>query len=201
MSSFTTPKILPTIVTPTPRKLLSASERKAKQLRREAWNGKQKYGSYTEHQLAMQMRAEQREAMAAAEAAGEFVPVKRKGKSKKKQELSAAISASKGQFAAFGGELDEDEEPPVLERTSTKRTWAQVTVSENTTVSMSINAKTKVAETMVAETMVATAGAVSRVLFLPIPTTKVEPALPWGGTTGIVRGQKDGWYESDDEED
>jgi len=196
MSSFTAPKILPAIDASTAsapvykqRKPLTAGQRKAKQMRREAWNGKQKHGSYSEHQRVMQLRAEERKAFQVAEAAGEYVPVKRKGKGKKKQELTAAISASKGQFAAFVGDSDEDEEPQqmlvpqVAVPASNKRTWAQVSA---------------VPEVAAVPLVVVP---VKRVIFSPKVATTMEPVLPWGGTTGIVRGKKDGWYESDDEED
>ena len=90
---------------------------------------------------------------------------------------ATAISANKGQFAAFVGDSDEDETPQqtivpqVAVPVSNKRTWAEVTADPEVAA------------------------------LITLLETKVDTVLPWGGTTGIKRGQKDGWYESDDEED
>lgn len=76
--------------TPVRRPIRTMEERKAKSYKSEAWNGKQKYGSYARHRQVMESAATERKAFKDAENAGEFVPARR---GRKKQNAATTVVA------------------------------------------------------------------------------------------------------------
>ena len=99
-------------------------ERKAKAQRAEAWNGKQKHGSYARHRQVIAATAADRTAFKVAEGAGEFVTVRR-GKKSKKTSTTVAPTMPKilPRFAALVVDDSDDEETsPVITTPPNRRT-------------------------------------------------------------------------------
>jgi len=131
MSTFSSStKYMPTI-----------EERKAKAQRSQAWNGKQKHGSYARHRQVMQLAAEERDTFRTAEAAGEFVTVRRRKRGGKKRnnnnnnnnkhlaKVAPILDQGPSRFAAFLNSDDEREELPIITppqqptKPATKQVW------------------------------------------------------------------------------
>ena len=103
------------------RSPLTMEERKAKAVRAEAWNGKQKHGSYARHRQVIATAAADRTAFKVAEGAGEFVTVRRGKKSKKTNTVEPTLPKTISRFAALADD-EETESLPVITTPPNRRT-------------------------------------------------------------------------------
>jgi len=102
------------VSTPDRRPIRTMGERKAKSHKSEAWNGKQKYGSYARHRQVMESAATERKAFKDAERAGEFVPVRRGRKKQNTATIAPTMPRILPRFAALVDDDSDDEETSQL---------------------------------------------------------------------------------------
>ena len=93
---------------------MTIAEHNQREQRKIRWNGKQKYGSYEAYDAELLRRKQQREqerlATQQAIEAGAFIPVKQRGKKKKKSKAMPAecFTTKKTLFSAFNDVANDD---------------------------------------------------------------------------------------------
>ena len=109
--------------TNTKRTTFTMEERKTKAQRAQSWNGKQKHGSYARHRQVIATAAAERQTFRDAEAAGEFVCVRRGRNKSAKATVAPTMPRILSRFAALADSDDEKtSQLPVITTPTKKQT-------------------------------------------------------------------------------